>query len=222
MGWVGNWRGSEIARRAVAAIWLTSLVACSPGVQHIDGLEADVYKPLARLAMLGKGVAVLDADGTLWADDVGEAFLMWQLENGVLDPDQEARIAAEWDGYERGEVSELEIWTRAATCQQGLDTRAVQESAEQFFRDNFRRKIFAPMAASIALLQENGIDVWIVSASHKWIVEAGAAEFGVDADYVIAVTAVVEDGIITGVPVEPVPYGPGKVDAIQSIIGATP
>ena len=78
------------------------------------------------------------------------------------------------------------------------------------------------MRATINLLREHEIDVWIVSASHKWIVEAGAQTLGIDGDHVIAVTTYVENGVLTGNAVHPVPYGAGKVQAINSTIGARP
>ena len=38
----------------------------------------------------------------------------------------------------------------------------------------------------------------------------------------IAVTPIVEDGVITSEPVQPVPYGEGKSVAIRETIGRTP
>jgi phosphoserine phosphatase len=68
----------------------------------------------------------------------------------------------------------------------------------------------------LSALKDGGVEVWLVSASPRWIVEAGALSLGVPKEHVIAIDAPVIDGRL-GLPVkEPVPVGEGKVLALQA------
>ena len=198
----------------------TNFWTSSPG--NTNRLNQSLIAHFEKLMERRAGLVVFDADGTIWAGDVGEAFLKWQLENSMLQPEQTFMINQKWAQFEAGSVSDEEIWTLAATGQAGLQATDVAEVADRFFRDTHTNMIFEPIRDSIRSLLAGGVDVWIVSASQKWIVEAGASRFGIDPSHVIAVTPIVEDGVITSEPVQPVPYGEGKSVAIRETIGRTP
>lgn len=59
-------------------------------------------------------------------------------------------------------------------------------------------RIYEPIAELIAVLQDNGFDVWVVSASPQYVVEPFAARVGVAADRVIGIrTDIAQDGGLT-------------------------
>jgi HAD superfamily hydrolase (TIGR01490 family) len=175
-----------------------------------------------RKAASGSGVVVFDADGTLWRGDAGEDFFLWQLENKVLLPERLPGAKQSWDEYKSSAVSERDIWIEVTRCQAGLTEEQVTTWAREFFSREMASRVFPGMKDAISRLQIKGMDVWIVSASHRWIIGAGAEHLGVPADHVIAVQTVVKDGVITDEIVEPVPFREGKVDAIKSVIGGQP
>jgi HAD superfamily phosphoserine phosphatase-like hydrolase len=77
----------------------------------------------------------------------------------------------------------------------------------------------AAMTALTRGLASVGYDVWIVSASNRWIVEAAASSVGVDPRKVIAMAVEVEGGVLTDRPVTPYICRAGKVEAIHQRFG---
>lgn len=167
-------------------------------------------------------IAVFDADGTLWKGDVGESFFQWQLEHRSLLPDRERWAREEWKNFQAGKRSETQIWSAVAACQAGLSESAVQAAAARFFAEQFTRNVFPEVTQVVRQLQDEGSEVWICSASHRWIVAAGAASLGIPAQRVIAVDVEVVDGKLTDRVVEPVPYGPGKKAALLRTLSRKP
>lgn len=101
------------------------------------------------------------------------------------------------------------------------------ESLRELGRDCFSRfykgKIFRPMKDLIALLRENGFEVWIVSASPELMYQKFLGEeLGIPVTHVIGVKSVIHGGIITGKIVEPVPQDEGKKEAIETIVQERP
>ena len=84
---------------------------------------------------------------------------------------------------------------------------------------------YRPMAELIQRLSDQGMECWLVSASPRWAVEVFAARFlDLPATRIVAASPAVEDGRIQARPDpgRPFPYGPGKVEAIQALIGRAP
>lgn len=81
----------------------------------------------------------------------------------------------------------------------------------------------AEVRALVAALQRHGFDVWIVSASNQWTVEVGAQRLGIAPHHVIGVQLAQDaDGRLLPEVLEPLPWGPGKVDAVRTFIGRPP
>lgn len=166
----------------------------------------------------GRRVAVFDADGTLWYDDIGEAFARWLVAGDLL-PGVDA--ASFWDEYER-RVSESRIdgYTWVVQLMAGMAEADVDLWCRQLAAAwaNYR----PGMKALIAGLQAEGFETWICSASNRWIVRATAAAVGIPEHQVLGIETQVVDGKLTTRPVYPRPCNQGKVDAIQKHIGVMP
>ena len=171
---------------------------------------------VAELCRRGEGVAAFDADGVLWRGDVGNSFLLWQIENHRLLPQGEREARRAWDLYSSGQLGDLELAVLCATCQRGLLEEQVQADARTFFEREFRSQIVPEVRAWVERLQQAGIEVWIVSGSHRWLVAAGAREVSVPDSRLLAVSTAVRDGTLTAQLLLPVPYGQGKARALQS------
>ena len=68
---------------------------------------------------------------------------------------------------------------------------------------------------------ESGFEVWIVTASMKWLVEIAAKDFSIPKERVIGATVYLNNGILTN-RIEQLPFRETKVNYMQKIIGESP
>ena len=187
------------------------------------------------------GVVAFDGDGTLWSGDVGEDFFHALIAHGDLR--EECRVAmvreAEAAGlradgqalplaerlyaeYLAGRFSEERMcelmtwafagWTRAEVDAFADRTIAACGLAPRLHREAVRVVEWARGA---------GVEVFVVSASPRAIVERAARAVGVAADHVVAATPRYEsqaDRMVADV-VRPIPYGDGKVKNLRARLG---
>ena len=66
-------------------------------------------------------------------------------------------------------------------------------------------------------LAGQGCELWAVSSTNNWVVEAGAAAFGIPPERVLAATLAVEDGLVTDRLLR-VPTDELKQTAIEEVI----
>lgn len=181
-----------------------------------------VEAAIDRLCEKRQGLATFDADGVLWRVDSGDGFLMWQLENHRLTPRGEQQAREGWAAYRRGQLDELEMAVLCAACMDGLPEEQVAEDASGFVAREVQPAILPVVANWARRLQDAGIEVWLVSGSHRWLIRAGARACGLNEDRVLPVCPAIRDGFLTGIIPEPVTYGLGKADAIRQRLGRKP
>jgi len=166
-------------------------------------------------------LAVFDCDGTLWAGDAGEGFFDWELKRGVL-PDEVVRWARpRYADYKAGKVGEEQMCGEMVTMHSGLAESAVQLAARQYFDENFVTQIFPEMRELIRRLQASGCDVWAVSSTNEWVIQAAVKHFGIDEKKILASSVKIENGRVTDQLIR-VPSGEGKPRAIREVIGKDP
>src|SRR5579875_2610945 len=175
----------------------------------------------ARVDTLHPKVAVFDCDGTLWSGDAGSAFMWWSMETGLLSPEKTAWLKARYDGYKRGEVSELAICGEMVQVYAGLDEAALRKAAASFFRDHVESNIFPELHRLVTELHRQGADIWAVSSTNDWVIEEGVRRFNIPASRVLAARVAVENGIITDHLLD-VPTDEGKVTALRDAGITTP
>jgi HAD superfamily phosphoserine phosphatase-like hydrolase len=189
-----------------------------PWLVDFDDAFADAIA--ARLTPRpGRRVAVFDADGTLWYDDIGEAFARWLAAGGLLKGYSD--LDELWEEYERRvEESRDEAYTWVVQIMAGIPEADLDRWARQLAAawPCYRKR----MKRLIAGLQDEGFETWIVSASNLWIVRATARHMGIPEEQVLGIELKVHDGVLTPKPIYPRPTGQGKVDAIQKHIGVKP
>ena len=161
------------------------------------------------------GLAVFDADGTLWREDVGEAFLRrlvalgWVKLPGGADPYEEYERVVDRDkaaGY-----------AYAAQLQAGLPARNVATEAERFARGWVPPRLIADTQALRALCADAGLKPLVVSASALPIVVAAAPLAGFAADQCRGIEVAVRDGKFTAEVIPPVTYAAGKIEAASRL-----
>lgn len=71
-------------------------------------------------------------------------------------------------------------------------------------------------------LKSRGFDIWVISGSNRWSVEAVCEHIGIPANHVIGVDLHEEDDVFTSTVKQPVPVLEGKVTALQQHIANAP
>ena len=165
-------------------------------------------------------LAVFDADGTIWADDIGETHLHVLSDGGLVSPSKgHETLLHEYAHRCAEDVHDAYAW--GARILAGMDEGLLIESAKEAWARH-KPRLLPPMASIVRALIAAEVDVWVVSASNRWIIEAAVAELGVPAQRVIAVDLEREGGSLSNRVVEPMPNGEGKVGAIDARIGRRP
>src|SRR5438105_1531656 len=164
------------ARRRSARTTASGCSARSSAATTSDVIEKRLTDAV-RAASAAGGVAAFDADGTLWREDVGEAFLRHLVALGWVrlpdgrDPYQEYERAVERDkrtGY-----------AYAAQLQAGLLAAEVAAEADRFARSWVPPRLVQSAQDLRAVCASAGLRIVVVSASPLPIVRAAAALAGI-------------------------------------------
>ena len=166
-----------------------------------------------RVRALGRevkgGLAVFDADGTLWREDAGEAFLRHLVSLGwVRLPDGSDPYAAYERAVDRDRASG---YAYAAQLQAGLEAERVQTEARRFAASWVPRRQVGEARALRELCESSGLVPMVVSASPLPIVTAAAPLAGFAQDRCRGIEVRIGGRRFTAEVVEPVTYGQGKV-----------
>jgi phosphoserine phosphatase len=167
-----------------------------------------------RVHALSPSVAVFDCDGTLWSGDAGSAFMRWSMETHLLDASQTAWLNRRYEGYKRGEVSELAICGEMVQVYRGLPVATLRHAAAEFFHLHVEPNIFPEMLQLVTDLQRDGVDIWAVSSTCDWVIEAGVRRFHIPTRRVLAARVQCIDDCVTDNLLD-VPTDEGKVAALR-------
>ena len=169
-------------------------------------------------------VATFDCDGTLWSGDAGEGFFSWELDEGLVSPEIARSMRTRYADYKAGKVAEDVMCGEMVTMHRGLREEVVQQSCDTFFAEGIAPNIFPEMRELIARLRDDRqptpCDVWAVSSSNQWIIRSGMRYFGIPQNRILSAEVEVDNGIITDRLIR-VPSGPGKVEAIRSVLNSS-
>ena len=160
---------------------------------------------------------MFDCDGTLWSGDSGAEFFFWEIEQGFIAPEIVPGIRHRYDEYLAGRVDELTICGEMIQINQGVPLARLREGVREFF-EIVAPRIFPELQELTRKLAAQGCEVWAVSSTNNWVVEEGAAAFGIPAERVLAATLAVEDGLVTDRLLR-LPTDELKQTAIEEVIG---
>lgn len=164
---------------------------------------------------LHPAVAAFDCDGTIWSIDAGIGFFEWEMGRDIVPSAIETRARALYAEHQAGRLSEEEFSGELVTMHAGELEQKVRAAAATYAQRHIQRSIFPDVARLIAALQAAHCEIFLVSSSHQWVIEAGARFVGVPPEQVLATTAAIVDGMITG-KLTRVPNGPGKRYALEA------
>lgn len=163
---------------------------------------------------LAPQTAAFDCDGTLWFGDSGMKFLYWEIEEGLLPANVAEAIMRRYDEYVAGQVSEDEMCGEMVQIHRGIKDSKIREFAARFAKANVIPHFFAEMELLVEKLQRQGCDVWAVSSTNNWVIEAAVKHVGIPADRVLAVRVEIEHGVATD-QLGDITSGAGKARALQ-------
>lgn len=166
-------------------------------------------------------LAVFDCDGTLWDLDAGEGFFYWEMEQGLLPPQVAAWARARYQEYRAGRVGEEQMCGEMVTIHEGLDDATLAAAAARYFRAHVVGKIFPEMAELVCRLHARGCEVWAVSSTNDWVINAAAQQFEIPLDRVLAAAVYREGGRATGRLLR-VPTDELKATAICEVVRRVP
>jgi HAD superfamily hydrolase (TIGR01490 family) len=169
---------------------------------------------IAAVLSVNPKIAAFDCDGTLWAGDSGVKFFDWEIENGLIATEVAQAAMARYDEYLAGRVSEDEICAYMVQIHRGLKLSVIESAVQRFVAEHVLPDLFPEIASLVAKLKQRGCDVWAVSSTNSWVVEAAVRTIGIPAERVLAVRAEVENGIVTD-RVGEITSGAGKAVALK-------
>ena len=184
-------------------------------------MSARAAEFIQSVLQLKPKLTVFDCDGTLWAGDAGEGFFDWELKRGVVSEEMVRWARSRYAEYQAGKVSEDDMCADMVTVNRGLPRAEALRASVQYFDENMARQIFPEMKELVLRLHDHGCDVWAVSSTSDWGIQAGMRHFNIPPDRIIAAAAVIENGTITDKMVR-IPSGKGKPQAIREVIGQIP
>ncbi len=179
----------------------------SAALQFIDSVLA-----------LRPAIAVFDCDGTLWSGDAGADFFYWEMERGIVSRDVAQWARARYRQYKAGKISEEKICGEMVTMNHGVSCRLLRRAAREFFTEVVSPRVFPEMQELTRRLAAQGCALWAVSSTNNWLVEYGAAQFGIARRHVLAACVQLQDGCASDRLVR-VPTDELKAVAIRQHIG---
>lgn len=162
-------------------------------------------------------VAAFDCDGTLWFGDSGMNFMYWEIEEGLLPSDVTEWLMRRYDEYLAGKVSEDDICGEMVQIHRGIAESKIREFAARFAKLNVAPHIFPEMRTLVDGLRERGADIWAVSSTNNWVIEAAVSSLAIPAERALAVRVAIENGVATDRLGE-MTSGPGKARALERVL----
>jgi phosphoserine phosphatase len=166
-------------------------------------------------------VAVFDCDGTIWGGDSGYGFMVWSIEQGLVSRSTSDWIDTRHRAYLAGKVTELQICGEMVQMYAGLHEPELREAAARYVTEFVRPRVFAEIESLLGTLQSEGVELWAVSSTNKWVVSEGVRGFGVPENCVLAAEVSVRQGII-GSDLVDVPTDEGKAASLRRVGLARP
>ncbi len=166
-------------------------------------------------------LAAFDCDGTLWAGDAGENFFRWEFEQKLVSNEVIRASRARYAEYRAGRVSEDDMCAEMVTLNRGLKEADIKRAAVRFFEEKFGHQIFPEIRELVSRLQETGCEIWAVSSTNEWVIQAAMNHFGIPHDRILAAKVEIEDGWVTDRVIR-IPSGDGKPRAIRDVVGRVP
>lgn len=169
-------------------------------------------------------VVAVDADGTLWKNDLGEHFLQWLCGLVAGGPEEPILPPSVWKDYEKIlKKDRTQAYGFAVQCMAGIEFADLLTWMDYVAAT---WKFYKPRMAALlnGLRDEGDMKVYIVSASNAWIIRRAMLYMDVEVDGVFGIETEMEDVPGTGLVltdrlVQPVSCMAGKVEILDRHVG---
>ena len=138
----------------------------------------------------------------------------WTIETGLLAPERARALEARHAAYHKGQVDEITICGEMVQIYSGLGETAIRVAADRYFREHVEPHLFPVMVGLVRELKAAGVEIWAVSSTNNWVIEAGVRELGIAPDRVLAATVASENGLLTNRLID-VPSDERKAEALR-------
>lgn len=210
----------------------------------VEDVLARIEVEVARAGR--EAVLAFDGDGTLWSGDIGEDFFDAVVERGDFraecvdqlradagefevdaDGDGVALARRLYDAYRDGRYPEERTCEMMTWACAGWRRSEVEAFAREVVEARaLAERLHGEVVRVVEWARAADVPFFLVSASPREVVEAGAALVGVPRDRVIAATAMYEPSpkgaahdVMRAAVVRPIPYGAGKVHGLEARLG---
>lgn len=187
----------------------------------MNSLSASQEQFISAVLALKPQLAVFDCDGTLWSKDAGEGFFFWEISQGLLPADRCEWGRTRYAEYRAGRVAEEPMCGEMVTIHEGIADAKLAEAGERYFAQHVAPAIFPEMLELLRRLHSSGCEIWAVSSTNDWVINAAARKFGIPLDRVLAAKVERVSGCATSRLVR-VPTDHLKAVAIREVIGRAP
>ncbi len=162
-------------------------------------------------------IAVFDCDGTLWSGDAGFGFMRWSLEQQLVSTQARAWLLGRYDEYRDGRVDEATMCGEMVQVYAGLREEEMRKAANLFFVEHMEPLIFPELTALIEGLHAAGTEIWAVSSTCEWVIQAGVMDrFKIPAERILAARVRVDHGTVTD-KLLAVPTDAAKAEALCEV-----
>ena len=147
----------------------------------------------------------LDADGTLWPQDVNHILLNYQEEKGLI----------KWRDFflkTRGDENRGQRCREAARKQESFSVSDFKNHCREALQ-KIPVGIFPFQKDLISFLKDQGFKIFIVTASLKYLVEQALEENKISVDCVLGIETKIKQGHFTSDLIFPITYNEGKAEA---------
>lgn len=159
--------------------------------------------------------AFFDFDGTLIAGFSATVFLKEQIRRGDLGPYQVVELISAVTQFSLGTMGFSGLMTSAAQFMRGVSEKDYIAFGEQLYEQQIARKIYPESRALVQAHMARGHTVAVISSATPYQVEPMARDLGIE--HIICSRYQVKDGVFTGSIERPLCFGPGKVQAAESL-----
>ena len=171
----------------------------------LDKLMTSIEQALRGLS---HKIAVFDADGTLWSEDLGFGFFKYQIKNNLLPYKDFLKNIDEC--YK---VNQIKTCSIILQKNKGILFNQYISWCKDFLKTD-PVSVFSFQKKLIKYLKDLDVTVYVVSASPEWVVELGVKHYGLPVDFVVGLKTVVDgQGVLTDEMIYPLSMGAGKVTA---------
>ncbi len=202
--------------------------------------RSDVQRRIAEARDVSPGgVLACDGDGTLWSGDVGEDLFHALVAKGpfLAPAHAQLRVDAKAHGVDDGGTAQeiarriydaylAHTYPEELVCEMMTWAFAgwMRDEVASFARDvigavGLTARLHPEVTETLAWARASGVEVLVVSASPRAVVEEAVRCAGVDASHVLAATSRFDGDRMLAAVERPIPYGHGKVAAIRRAVG---